>query len=278
MRLYQRIILLVLFLVVSLISNRLSAAEVNERGEIIENSANGSINWTTGKIEARGYADPNQSPYEQMRAAQVAARAELLAILQGIRIKGESGVIRGKLEKDISETRLEGFLAHSRVTEPISNELGLVEVTAFVYINDTGNAVLTADTGLADAEGKTTVPGKSLPQTPDYTGLIIDAHEVILKPTMAPKILVEGDLAEIYPADTRNVGAMPRNSLAAYAGSMEKAYALKDYAGDNPLVVKAIGSANGSDVVISREDGAKIISSLSTHGFLKEGKVVIVVK
>lgn len=278
MRPNQPIKALLLLLALALWGSQVTATEINVRGEVVEHAANGSINWTTGRIEARGYADTAQSPYEQMRAAQLAARAELLTILRGIRIKGDYGAIRGVLEKDIHEGRLEGFLAHSRVTEPVVNTLGLVESTAYVYINDSGNAVLIPDTGLPEAGGGAAKPAKFFSQTAVYTGLIIDARGVPLKPAMSPRVLVEGELTEIYPPPASRTGLISRDTVPAYAGSMEKAFSLKERTGDSPMVVEAIGSANGTDVVIARKDASRIMSASRDHGFMGEGKVVIVVR
>ena len=121
--------------------NSTEAIEVNEDGEVIEPIGKGSINWTTRKLEACGVADPNQSVYGQQKAAQIAARAELLAIFKGIRIRGDYGVIDGLLRKDISEVEIEGFLKHSYVTKPKTNELGLIECNAFVYLDKNENTI-----------------------------------------------------------------------------------------------------------------------------------------
>ena len=209
-----------------------------------------------------------------------AARAELLAILKGIRIRGEYGVIQGLLRKDISEATIEGFLANSYVTKPKTNELRLIEAKAFVYLDRQGNNLLVPENMIFPTETQTwrspeMITSSSVKST--YTGLIIDARGLDLKPAMAPRILVEGEFLELYGSGFSEQKPDPTYGFAGYAGTICKASAMKERIGENPLIVKATLALNVTDVVISREDAIEIASALKTYDFFKERRVVIVV-
>jgi len=272
------VFMLGLLLTFPALSNSAKAVEVNENGEVIEPSGKGSINWTTRKLEASGIADPDQPVYGQVKAAQMAARAELLTILRGIRIRGEYGVIQGVLRKDINEVQLEGFLANSYVTKPRTNELGLIEAKAFVYLDRNGNTLLMPEKAVSAPDTGSWHPPETVARSHTrYTGLIIDARGLDLKPAMAPRILVEGGLLEVYGSGGADEKADLIYGFAGYAGTMEKARTMKERIGGNPLEIKATAAVNVTDVVISTEDVIGIAKALKSYDFFKEGKVVIVV-
>jgi hypothetical protein len=201
-----------------------------------------------------------------------------MAILRGIRIRGEYGVIQGILRKDISEANIEGFLANSYVTRPRTNELGLIEAKAFVYLDRRGNTLLMPKNVVSSPDTRTWHPSETIiPSSTQYTGLIIDARGLDLKPAMAPKILVEGELLELYGSGFAEQKADLTNGFAGYAGTIHKANAMKERIGENPLIVKATVAVNVTDVVISREDAIEIANALKSYDFFKERRVVIVV-
>jgi hypothetical protein len=114
----------------------------------------------------------------------------------------------------------------------------------------------------------------SAPQTREtYTGLLVDARELDLKPTLAPSILNQNKEKMYGP------GVIPTNvtsgSTADYLpGNIEHARKYKKIS-DWPLVVKGIEMINESDVMINNEDAQKLF--LIRH-LLEQGKVVILIK
>jgi len=252
------------------------ALEINDKGEVIEQRERGCINWTTRKLEAIGIADPNQSVYGQVKAAQIAARTELLAIFKGIRIRGDYGVIEGILRKDISEAKVEGYLAHSYVTKPGTYEFGLIEAKAFIYLDSEGTSILMPQKIVFGKQGE--VPSRQAHPSPaNYTGLIIDARSLDLKPAIAPRILIEDALTELYPGGYARRGFALEQGLAGYAGTLQKARDMQRRIGDNPMVIRAERGADGTDVVISRKDATRIASAIESNDFLRECRVIIVV-
>ena len=111
------------------------------------------------------------------------------------------------------------------------------------------------------------------------TGLIVDGSGLSLKPALAPRILVQGKDEELYGRVTIDRQAAIKFGVVGYTDSVEKARALTERVGAHPLLVPALETAgtHGSDVVISVDDGAKILSADMKNGFMKECRVVFVI-
>lgn len=271
------IILGVLFSFSGLVSP-VKAIEVNEKGEVIEHYKNGTINWTTRRLEAVGIAESEgQTIRNQIVAAKLLARANLLKVPEGIRIRGDYGVLKGINSKEIVVAELNGFLKNSKVEEPVKNKWGLMQVTAYVYIDKTGNTILMPEKVVFKTDTASFKPPADIPSPPAiYTGLIIDARGMGLRPAMLPRILVEGDLSELYGSMAVDRETALRIGFAGYAGTMEKARSIKKRIGENPLEISAKSAFNTSDVVVSQDDARQIASAIVGNNFLKQCKVVIV--
>ena len=252
--------------------------QVSEKGEVYESTGKGLINWTARKIEAKGYSNPDQDTYGQIKAAQLTARAELLTILKGIRITGDYGVIRGIQKKEIIEGHVEGYLAHCYVSEPEKNQkLGVYEARAWVYLDERLNSILMPEKVVFKSEAKQYDPPETQPATPEkYTGLIIDARGLKLYPAMAPRILVEGDLSEIFGGLVVDKDISMREGLAGYAGTIKKARELTPRIGENPLVIRAKQAINRSDVIISTVSAKLLAGAIVDNNFLKKCRVIMV--
>jgi hypothetical protein len=106
------------------------------------------------------------------------------------------------------------------------------------------------------------------------SGLVIVAKGLKVAPALAPRILDESG-KEIYGPEFVQPGALRENGIAGYLTS-ESAAEKSARVGAHPLMVKAL-KAQGSDVVISAADAAKLTDAQSNLGFLSEGKVIIVI-
>jgi hypothetical protein len=109
---------------------------------IVEEFDNGQIDWSSQFVEATGVCiiDKQKFPNERQaiemakRGAAVIAKANLLEIVQGVRIIRETTVKDMMAESDIVQTRLDGVLKGARtVGEPRIAD-GAVEVTVRVPI------------------------------------------------------------------------------------------------------------------------------------------------
>ena len=253
--------------------------ETNSKGELVEVTENGTINWSSKKVEAQGSAEADQSLFKQKVSAEVRARANLLKVLDGVQIKSERIVRDGRLKGEISTEKVEGFLKHSRVSEPGKNSLGLLEVTAYVYLDENSNSVLLPSVyfkGPSDSQKQSDQPLNAKPVS--YTGLIVDAGGLSVRPALMPKFFDESGLQEIYRPRSMDREFIIKNGYCGYAGSLVKAKKVVDRVGHEPLVVKAAGvSENGIDFFIKKEDVAKMLSAEEKNGILRNGRIMIVV-
>ncbi len=110
----------------------------------------------------------------------------------------------------------------------------------------------------------------------DYTGLIIDARKLGLRPALVPKILNEkGEL--VY--STQSVGQQDiiRMGLVGYAKDVNAASRNQRVTAD-PVVVSGLSAAGEkkTDVVISNRDAQVILTTAPYTGYLKNGRVMVV--
>jgi predicted nucleic acid-binding Zn-ribbon protein len=108
--------------------------------------------------------------------------------------------------------------------------------------------------------------------TGNYTGLLIDARGLPIKPVLAPSILTEKE-EKVY-----GLGVVPATLTAGatadyLSGELDRAKN-HEKIGDQPLVIKAMKVANENDVIISDADMKKLAS---IYELLEQQKVAILI-
>ena len=73
-------------------------------GDLVENIGNGSINWTTGVIQAVGIGAPPEKDYGKPQARPLALRAAKLDALRNI-LEVVNGVVHAKIQIAIQERK-----------------------------------------------------------------------------------------------------------------------------------------------------------------------------
>lgn len=257
---------------------------ISEKGEIIQKTSNGAINWAKGVITAVGYASPDQEVYAQRVAATANARANLLMVLGEMNIKRGITVNRGRLEKDINIQTVEGILSGSFVGEPKRQQDGTLAVTAYKTVTPELIKELLPMKYFSPERDETKFKPepqpaslKAEPATRPFTGLIIDASGLGLIPSLGFRVLVEGTAEVLYGLSSiSRMKVIEGMGMAGYARSVEDAKK-RPRVGDNPLVVKATGAAGErkTDLYISKEDAANVYSSNLKKPFLNDLKVVV---
>lgn len=109
---------------------------------VIEDKPNGQINWTEQYIEAKGqsvidyekFKNPAQARLMATRGAIVVAQRNLLEILKGVHITGESTVQDMITQNDYIHTRIEGVVKGAQQVGAAREINGYVEVTMRVPI------------------------------------------------------------------------------------------------------------------------------------------------
>ncbi len=242
----------------------------------------GKVDWTTGVITSVGIgappanpANPAQARAMAERAAQVVAYRNLLEAVKGVRIDSTTTVENFMVTSDVIRTQVSGFVQGATVMDKKYMSDGSVEVT--VGMKMTG--------ALADAllpktpSGVPPVAGMAAPGSSGqvFTGLIVDARGLGVRPAMAPKVLSE-DGKEVYGSAWINRDWAVREGMAGYLKDPAQAQA-NPRVTDKPLMVKAIKASGDArvDTVISNADAALIQSSSQNLSFLEKCKVIILV-
>lgn len=270
----------------------------------------GSIDWTKQVIRATGIGAPNPDvPLAAQRAGaieaakRIAAR-NLLEIIQGMNITSETTVRNAMMEDDVIRTRVEGVLRGLRVVgEPRYMSDGTVEVDVEVPITGAladillpkgfGGGELRLLTrplcpicGQPWPEGKPVPPGVKLitPGAPAtaptggvYTGLIVDARGLGVRPAMAPRILDENG-NEVYGSRYVSREYAVEIGMVGYSKDINQARD-DERVKDNPLIIRGLRASgpNKTDVVISNTDAALIHTAAATMNFMDHCRVMFVV-
>lgn len=137
---------------------------------------------------------------------------------------------------------------------------------------------LTVDTNKAAQEKHTVAESVQVEKETTYTSVIIDASGLGAKRVLKPNIVTpEGKLVHGY---ARNFSSsdMETVDLIRYAGSMEEAQGWKVFAGNKPLIIKAVGVAGKfkGDIVVSKEDAEKMKNANEKGNVLMKNRVAVI--
>lgn len=280
------------------------------QGYVQQTDQSGAVDWTNQLIRATGIGAPNPNlPMAAqragaLRAAKLEALRNLLEMVKGLALTSETTVEDAMISSDVINTRVEGAVRGFRVVDTRYMSTGDVEVD--VEVPMTGivlDAVLGESFGggalLSGAQlvcptcgqpwpaGKPVPPGVNLVSIGDaagstsspnavYSGLIIDARGLGLRPAMAPKVLDEGS-QEIYGTKFVNRDYAVDIGMVGYEKDMGRARSNERVA-SNALIVKAIRAAgpNKTDVVVATADAAKIHNAAANMNFLQQCKVMFI--
>lgn len=252
----------------------------------------GGVNWTRQFIQATaiGVAPPNALSPEHGRAlaitaGAVLARQELLAIARGVAIDSVTTVEAAMITNAVTAARVSGVIRGAQVVATRDLGGGTVEVTvAVAATGDFADLLLprvppkppAATVGAAPPPAPTPAPPRPTPSV-IYTGLVIDARGLGMKPAMAPKVLSEGG-QEVYGFSVVDRNWVIQQGMAGYSKELTAAQSHERVA-DRPLTVKAIGAtgANKTDVVIATADAQLLLGSGPHLGFLEKARVMLVV-
>ncbi len=270
----------------------------------------GVVDWSTQMLRATGIGSPNPNVPETaqragaIEAAKRVALRNLLETIQGMNLDSETTVRNYMMESDVITTRVRGIARNFTVVDTKYMSDGSIEVTVEMPI--TGallDALLPASTGgmlgpVTTAQGvcpccgqpwpagkpvpsgvtlQTGAPVQPQQQMGAYTGLIIDAKGLGLRPAMSPKILDESG-QEIYGSKFVSREWAVQIGMVGYDKDVNRARS-NDRVANNPLVVKAlkVSGDNKADVVVAAAGAAAIRNAAANQNFLDKCKVMFIV-
>ena len=246
--------------------------------------ASGKVDWTTGVITAVGIGAPPAQPANAAqaramaeRAAQVVAYRNLLEAVKGVRVDSTTTVENFMVSSDVIKTEVSGIIQGAMVMDKKYMSDGSVEVTVGMKLSGAlADMLLPRGPQTPPA---ITPPPAGAPAAPAqlYTGLIVDARGLGVKPAMAPKVLNE-DGKEVYGSAWINRDYAVREGMVGYLKDPAAAQA-NPRVTDKPLMVKAqkVSGDARVDLVISNADAAMLQSASQNLSMLEKCKVIILV-
>ena len=265
----------------------------------VQQNAKGSVNWEKGAeadVEAWGVGlPPVNMPAERgvalaLRAATVDAYRQLAEIIKGVQVDSETTMRDLSVESDVVTAKVEALVQGARVVEKVVNKDGSYSVkvavplygvksVAAVVIPEANKDLLPQETPEI-SEDYTPAPEVKA-QAASYTGVVVDAAGLGLEGTFSP-VIYDVNGRAIYGMRNIDKDFAISKGMVEYYNDLQTA-TVNSRAGSNPLVVKAVSvrgggnSVNPVDVVVSVEDGDKILYANEKSGML-ENKAVVFVK
>lgn len=265
----------------------------------VQQNAKGSVNWEKGAeadVEAWGVGlPPVNMPAERgaalaLRAATVDAYRQLAEIIKGVQVDSETTMRDLSVESDVVTAKVEALVQGARVVEKVVNKDGSYSVkvavplygvksVAAVVIPEANKDLLPQETPEI-SEDYTPAPEVKA-QAASYTGVVVDAAGLGLEGTFSP-VIYDVNGRAIYGMRNIDKDFAISKGMVEYYNDLQTA-TVNSRAGANPLVVKAVSvrgggnSVNPVNVVVSVEDGDKILYANEKSGML-ENKAVVFVK
>jgi len=274
------------------------SAYCGKRQEVVESVKKGSINWTKGILQAKGIGHPTEKNTGKDHKPPIATAREeavrnLLEAVKNVRIDSRTLVRDRILESDTIRTEVLNLVKNAKPVEPVKYLSDRsVEMTIQMNLNG-GFAQLILSREIKNIESiKPVIKLKKISPPPSktssgpgsktnpaiYTGLVVDARGLGIKPAMVPKILDE-DGREVYGPAFASREFVVQQGMGGYIKHVTAAQNCQRVA-NNPLTVKGLRTVGHerSDIVISNADASRIRSASEHLSFLKKCRVTIVVE
>lgn len=263
--------------------------------DLVEQMANGSVNWTKGVVQAKGIGAPPEKYFGKpqarpmaLRAAKLDAMRNLLEATKGVRINSTTIVKDFAISSDIIMSQVEGMVKGAQVVYQEYMSDGTVEITMQMSLMG-GFAQLILPKEIKQVESiKPMLPAhtppiveildkEAKPVSEVFTGMVIDARGINTRPAMAPKILNENG-EEVYGSAYVSREFAVQQGMSGYAKDLTAAQS-NPRVTNSPLTVKGLRTEGPgrSNIVISNADASRLRSASEHLSFLKKCRVMIVV-
>ena len=260
----------------------------------IMQAAEAAAQWEQGAITAEGFGTPPMGTYGSKanimarRAAIVDAQRNLAEQINGVQVDAETTVENFVISSDLVKTKVSALIKGAMVVEEQMMPDGAYRVVMSMPMYGTQ--------GLSSAIMPAIRP--NTPPTPPppvisatitaqiqtsgvgYTGVIVDASGMGLKPSFSP-VIYDTNGRAIYGVSNINYDQAISQGMVGSSSSLSSAQTLPRIGG-SPLVVKAVqvrggnNSTNPVNVVVSVDDGDRILAANAQSQMLMNGSVVFV--
>jgi len=254
--------------------------------------------WNEGRVTAEGFGTPPANAYGAKanimarRAAIVDAQRNLAEQVNGVQVDAETTVENFVINSDIVKTKVSALIKGAIVIEEHAMPDGSYRVVMSMPLYGAQGLAAAVMPAIRDmtppippppvisATITTEITTQIRTNGTAYTGVIVDASGMGLKPSFSPVIYDTSGRA-IYGVSNINYDQAIERGMVGYAGSLYDAQTLPRIGG-SPIVVKAVqvrggnNSANPVNVVVSVEDGDRILAANQQSQMLTNGAVVFV--
>ena len=255
----------------------------SQSSEVIEQvGTNGKVNWTAGTVEATGIGAPPekyygkpQAPVMALRQAQLDAYRSLLEIIKGIRVDSTMEVRDFTTPSDTLRAQVEGLVKSAQIIRRDYMSDGTVEITVRMSLKDSfAQAVLPVVPAASQAAAsQSTAPASAKAA---FTGIVIDARGIQVRPAMCPKIIDEND-QEVYGPMMVERSSAVQLGMSGYTREIGSAQTNPRVA-NNPITIKGIRASGPgmTSIVIANSDAEKLRTAVDSGGCMKKARVMIV--
>ena len=250
--------------------------------DVIELKENGSINWSRGVVQAKGIGIPptklsgdSNARTEALTDAKLNASHETLKIIKELRINGTTVVGDYAIQEPAIMSKIENMVNNAKVVKKEYLTDGTVKIEMEVNLRGGfAQLILPKEIKPLDSIKLVTMNKTS---TPVFTGLVVDAKGLGVKPVMVPKIIDENN-QEVYGSAFVSREYAVQQGMSGYSRDLKES--LKDKrVSDYPLVVKGLKTSGPghSEIVISNADASKLRGISESLYFMKKCRVIIVI-
>lgn len=279
----------------------MAASYPAETAGTLEEEGKGEVNWYKGDaadVTATGIGLPPEGSGAQgtamaRRAAIVDAQRNLSEMVNGVQLTSDTTMEDLSITSDVVKTHTDALVRGAQVVEEHANADGSYQVTLSIPMYGVGSLASVAvpelrkDTTPAPQPkvdlAQTEVPKEEVTQLTngEYSGIVVDASGLGLDPTFAPVIYDETGRV-VYGLANLDYDFAINHGMVAYASSLSDATRAGNRGGVNPLVIKGTAvrggrnSTNPVNVVVSKEDGDRILLACEGGSILQRAAVVFI--
>lgn len=256
-------------------------------------AAEAAPQWEQGTITAEGFGTPPAGAYGSKasimarRAAIVDAQRNLAEQVSGVQVDAETTVENFVISSDLVKTKVSALIKGAMVVEEQMMPDGAYRVVMSMPMYGTQGLASAIMPAIRDNTPPTPPPPvisatitTQIQMGGTYTGVIVDAGGMGLKPSFSP-VIYDTNGRAIYGVSNINYDQAISQGMVGYSASVSAAQTLPRV-GATPLVIKAVqvrggnNSTNPVNVVVSVDDGDRILAANAQSQMLMNGAVVFV--
>ena len=256
-------------------------------------AAEAAPQWEQGTITAEGFGTPPAGAYGSKasimarRAAIVDAQRNLAEQVSGVQVDAETTVENFVISSDLVKTKVSALIKGAMVVEEQMMPDGAYRVVMSMPMYGTQGLASAIMPAIRDNTPPPPPPPvisatitTQIQMGGTYTGVIVDAGGMGLKPSFSP-VIYDTNGRAIYGVSNINYDQAISQGMVGYSASVSAAQTLPRV-GATPLVIKAVqvrggnNSTNPVNVVVSVDDGDRILAANQQSQMLMNGSVVFV--